>query len=262
MMEKIEKETKKQTDIKIMIAAHKSYRMPEDDIYYPVHVGAEGKKKIGYVGDNSGDNISAKNANYCELTGLYWMWKNVPSDYLGVAHYRRHFAVNNRGGDKWERVAKRADIESKLSQAPVIMPRKRNYYIETTYNQYVHAHHAIDLDTTRAILEERHPEYVKVFDENMLKTSGHKFNMFIMRRDLADAYCEWLFDVLFELEKRLDISSYSKNDARVFGFVAERLIDVWIGTKKLEYVEMPVMFMEKQNWLIKGGNFLKRKFLR
>ena len=247
-------------DIKIMVAAHKPYRMPEDDIYYPVHVGAEGKESFGLPGDNTGDNISVKNPNYCELTGLYWMWKNVPSDYLGVSQYRRHFVVK-KTKDKWSGLAGRKDIEAKLAQAPVIMPPMRNYYIETTYSQYAHAHHAIDLDTTKEILQERYPEYIKAFDENMAKTDGHKFNMFIMRRDLADAYCQWLFDILFELEKRLDISEYSENDSRVFGFVAERLIDTWLDTNHVEYTEMPVEFMEDQNWLTKGGNFLKRKFV-
>lgn len=93
----------------------------------------------------------------------------------------------------------------------------------------------------------------------MKRTSGHKFNMLIMKRELLDDYCTWLFDLLFELEKRLDISAYSANDKRVFGFVSERLLDVWIGTNQIEYQEMPVLFMEKQNWLVKGKNFLKRK---
>lgn len=242
-----------------MIAMHKPYRIPKGDIYYPVHVGAEGKASFGPPGDNTGENISTKNPNYCELTGLYWMWKNVKSDYLGISHYRRHF-VTGRFGDKWSKVAGRNDLEVRLKQAPVILPYKRNYFIDTTYNQYAHAHHAIDLDTTRDILEEKFPRCVPAFDSLMRKTSGHKFNMFIMRRDLADAYCEWLFEILFELEKRLDISNYSANDKRVFGFVSERLLDVWLATNKIEYTEMAVAFMEKQNWIVKGWNFLKRKF--
>ncbi|MCF2557979.1 DUF4422 domain-containing protein, partial [Fournierella massiliensis] len=73
-------------------------------------------------------------------------------------------------------------------------------------------------------------------------------------------YCGWLFGVLGELEARLDISGYSINDARVFGFVSERLLDVWVETRGLDYAEMPVVFTEHQNWLKKGGAFLKRKF--
>ena len=79
-------------DIKILVATHKKYWMPKDDIYFPIHVGREGKADLGYIGDNTGDNISAKNANYCELTGLYWAWKNLKCDYIGLCHYRRYFA--------------------------------------------------------------------------------------------------------------------------------------------------------------------------
>ena len=72
-------------DIKILVAAHKKYWMPDDDVYLPIHVGREGKEDLGYLGDNTGDNISSKNANYCELTGLYWAWKNLKCDYIGYA---------------------------------------------------------------------------------------------------------------------------------------------------------------------------------
>lgn len=94
----------------------------------------------------------------------------------------------------------------------------------------------------------------------MKKTTGHRFNMFIMKYEVFVEYCSWLFDILFELERRLDISSYNKNDSRVFGFVSERLLDIWIETKGYKYKELPYVFMENQRWLIKGGNFLKRKF--
>ena len=78
-------------NIKILVAAHKTYWMPEDPVYFPLHVGAEGKADLGYVKDNSGDNISVKNPNFCELTGLYWAWKNLEADYVGLVHYRRYF---------------------------------------------------------------------------------------------------------------------------------------------------------------------------
>lgn len=245
---------------KIIVATHKAYWMPDDSIYLPVQVGAEGKTfDLGYEKDNTGDNISSKNKNYCELTGLYWAWKNLDADYIGLAHYRRHFCTPGVKGDKKSRVLTGAQLEKLLEKGDVLLPKQRNYFIETNYSQYVHAHHAVDLDTTRSILKERHPEYIKAFDETMKQTKGHRFNMFIMKRDKFDAYCEWLFDVLFELEERLDISSYSENDARVFGFVSERLLDVWIQTNHIEHQDIPYVFMEEQNWLVKGANFLKRK---
>lgn len=242
-----------------MVATHKPYQMPLDDIYLPIHVGAEGKNSIGFTPDNTGDNISFKNKNYCELTGLYWFSKNMTCDYMGVSHYRRYF-VAQKNKDKWQRIATRKNIEKMLQTNDIILPKKRDYFIETTYSQYAHAHHAVDLDVTRQILVENYLEYVPAFDATMKRTKGHKFNMFIMKKEIVDAYCDWLFDVLFELENRLDISGYNDNDARVFGFVSERLLDVWLETNKLAYAELPVVFMEKQNWIIKGFYFIKRKF--
>lgn len=251
-------------DIKILIAAHKNSRVPDDPVYYPIQVGAALHEPLsipGILRDDQGDSISEKNPNYCELTALYWGWKNLSADYLGIAHYRRYFAAVRRQRDKWARIAAQSDLERDLNACPVILPKKRRYWIETTYNQYVHAHHAQDLDKTREILARKCPEYLPAFDRVMKSTSGHRFNMFVMRHDLLDNYCRWLFDVLFTLEAELDISGYSPNDARVFGFVSERLLDVWVETNHIVYKEMPCLFMEKQNWLKKGGAFLKRKFI-
>lgn len=246
--------------IRILIATHKPYWMPSDSMYMPIQVGAEGKNAdLGYIKDNTGDNISSKNKNYCELTGLYWGWKNLDAQYIGLAHYRRHFSVKGISGSKEQRVLTTEQAMTLLKRADIILPNPRDYYIETNYSQYAHAHHAIDLDVTRQIIAEKHPEYISAFDMSMKRTKGHRFNMFIMSKAKFDAYCSWLFDILFELEKRLDISNYSANDSRVFGFVSERLLDVWIETNHYSYINTPYIFMENQNWLTKGTKFIFRK---
>lgn len=253
--------------IRILVATHKAYWMPSDPMYLPLHVGAEGKKDaagrpldLGFIRDNTGDNISGKNPFYCELTGVYWAWKNLDAEVIGVTHYRRHFTVPLARGNKRERVLTREQLEPLLAKDDVLLPTPRRYWIESNYSQYVHAHHAADLDTTRQILQEMYPGYLPAFDRCMKRRYGHRFNMLIMKRPLFDAYCQWLFDVLFELEKRLDISEYSAYDRRVFGFVSERLLDVWMKANHVAYRNIPYVFLEKQNWLIKGGSFLQRKF--
>ena len=89
--------------VTIVVATHKKYEMPKDKMYLPLHVGAEGKMDpngnvldLGYVKDNTGDNISEKNSSYCELTGLYWAWKNLTADYIGLVHYRRYFGKRDK----------------------------------------------------------------------------------------------------------------------------------------------------------------------
>ena len=262
-------------DVKVIVATHKPYWMPNDPLYVPIQVGAykdrgndrnaadqvgnvEDRELLRFVTDDTGDNISKRNANYCELTGLYWAWKNLDADYLGIAHYRRHFTIFRGTGDRRD-VLTLDQARSLFKDTDVLLPVKRYYWIETNYNQYAHAHHAIDLDKAREIIIEQCSDYIPAFDTVMKKTSGHRFNMFIMKRKLADCYCEWLFSILFELEKRLDISTYSANDKRVFGFVAERLLDVWIMHNKIKYWEIPYIFLEKQNWITKGAAFIKRK---
>ncbi len=244
----------------IVVAAHKEYRMPADPLYLPVQAGRALHAPLPYTGDDSGENISGKNPNYCELTCLYWAWKNLDAEAVGLCHYRRYFA-GRPFGERWSRILTAAQAERLLEKAPAVLPRKRNYYIETGYSQYAHAHHVEDLIITRAILEEKWPEYVPAFDRTLSRTTGHRFNMLLMRRELLDRYCSWLFAVLAELESRLDISAYSDNDKRVFGFVGERLLDVWVEMEKIPYCECPVIHMESQHWMKKGTAFLKRKFV-
>lgn len=245
-------------DIKVIVATHKPYWMPSDELYVPVRVGAEGKEDLGFNPDNTGDNISFKNANYCELTGLYWAWKNLDCEYLGLAHYRRHFTVLRGTSDRRD-ILTLEQARGLFQNVDALLPKKRNYWIESNYSQYAHAHHAIDLDETRRIIEEKYPDYLEIYDSSMKKTTGHRFNMFIMKKELADAYCAWLFDILFELEKRLDISDYSANDKRVFGFVSERLLDVWLEQNHIKCKDIPYIFLEKENWITKGVNFILRK---
>lgn len=250
--------------VKILVAIHNeksSIDRIQDNLYIPIQVGKVSGPvfKVKCQGDDTGENISSKNKNYCELTGLYWGWKNLSYDYLGICHYRRFFSTKFFG-NKWDRILTEKQAEKILENTNVILPAKRNYIIETNYTQYIHAHHKADLDTTRQILSEKYPEYIAAFDNYMSKTEGHHFNMFVMRKDILDGYCTWLFDVLFELEKRLDISTYDDYNKRVFGFVSERLIDTWLDTNKISYAEVPTLFMEKQDWIKKGYNFLARKF--
>jgi len=244
--------------------------MPEDDIYLPVHVGAEGNKSIGYQGDNTGDNISTMNPYFCELTGMYWMWRNLKADYLGLAHYRRHFCFRKKRGidkedGKWKSVLNSKEAQMLCRQFDVVVPAKRHYMIETLDSHYAHTHYKEHLEKTREIIKERYPQYLDSYDRVLKRTSGYMFNMFLMRSDLVDEYCQFLFDVLFELDKKVDRSDYSSFQARYPGRIGEVLFNVWLdkesGEKGLKIKEIKCIHMEKINWLEKGMAFLKAKFL-
>lgn len=245
--------------VTVVVAAHKSYGMPDDPLYLPLHVGAKGKEPFGFVRDDTGENISAKNPTFCELTGLYWAWKNLDADYIGLAHYRRHFSGKGKG-DPLSRVLTEAEAVRLLNGRDGILPKKRQYYIETLYSHYAHTMHAEPLDVAGEIIREKYPAYVPAFEDLKRRTSAHMFNMLILRRDRLDAYCTWLFDILFELEKRVDAAAYDTFHARFFGRVSELLLDVWLSQQSLDLVEVPVIGTERTNWVKKGGSFLLAKF--
>lgn len=248
-------------NIKIIVATHKPYQMPEDDIYLPLHVGKAGKADIGFQGDDTGENISEKNPNFCELTGLYWAWKNLDADYIGLAHYRRHFTVK-RKKDKFESVLTRQQLEQLLESTNVILPKRRNYYIETIYSHYDHTFDGSQLDKTRLIIEKKCHEYLPAFDMVMKSHGAHMFNMFIMKKEIADEYCRWLFDILFDLEKEIDTSGMTHFEARLFGRISELLLDVWLNKNNIKYKEIGYVHMEPVQWKRKIVGFLKAKIFR
>ena len=243
---------------KILVACHKPYWVPQDSLYVPVQVGAAGKDAIfGMQRDDEGaDNISARNPHFNELTALYWGWKNLDADYLGLVHYRRYL-----GGSGERGILTAAELEALLAKAPVVLPKQRNYFIETIEGHYAHTFDQVHMEIARMALEQLAPDYLPAFNAHMAQTKAHILNMFVMRKDVLGAYCSWLFPLLDLIDAAIDYSGMTAFEERAVGRVAERLLDPWLATNGIAYVEVPVVGLEKTNWVKKGGGFLAAKFL-
>lgn len=248
--------------VKVIVATHKNVAMPTDPLYLPVFVGKDLHPDVNHTfqGDNTGDNISKKNAHYNELTAIYWGWKNLDVDALGLVHYRRYLSLNKK--KSLEAVLTIQQTQKLLQQYDIILPQKRNYYIETNESHYLHAHEHEPFNVMRQVIQQEYPEYQDAFETVMKRTWAHMFNMFIMKKQPLDEYLTWMFDVLYKVEGRIDISAYSTYEQRVYGFLSELLLDVWL-IKHPQYKthDVKYVFMEHTNWLIKGGNFIKRKIV-
>ncbi len=227
------------SNIKIFTAFHKEFEFPENkDIFIPIHAGKElSDIKLGMLWDNTWDNISAKNPNYCELTVLYWAWKNYDLsnvDYVWLSHYRRYFDIDE-------------DLENNISKYDIIMPKKEYLWMLTMpmsiYQNYCYSHLKEDIDICINKIKELYPEYldsINILGKRPIFYKLNKayfYNMFIMKSTLFKEYCEWLFKILFECEKEIKISWYSYQ-ARVFWFLWERLINVFIEKKKKEWIKI------------------------
>lgn len=248
--------------VKVLVASHKNYQMPTDSLYLPVFVGKDIHSDINHTfqGDNTGKNISKLNYKYNELTALYWGWQNLHLDALGLVHYRRYLSLN-RSKDLGK-VLNREQAVSLLHDYDIILPEKRHYYVETNESHYLHAHHQEPYWVMKRIIHHDYPAYANAFDKMAKATSAHMFNMFIMKWSPLDEYCSWMFEVLKKVDEQIDTSNYSPYEQRVLGFLSEMLLDVWLDAHpQYKAHEVKYVFMEHQNWLKKGGNFLKRKLI-
>lgn len=241
----------------IMVCAHKQDQCLQNPPYQPVQVGrAIAKRELPFaVGDNTGDNISDRNRHYCELTAHYWAWKNLrDADFVGLNHYRRYFDFEGnsicslrtvRSDEFFSKEHKNPDFDELFKHCDIVMGRPKPYPYNL-YTDYCRCHIEQDLLTTRQVIEEKYPDYVKDFDKMMLRNNllSH-FNMFVMPRRLFDAYSTWLFDILFEVERRIEIQD-DPVQGRVMGYLSERLLGVWAHHNHLKICYKTVLMVNDQ----------------
>ncbi|MGN8754267.1 DUF4422 domain-containing protein [Blautia sp. HCP3S3_C4] len=216
----------------IYIAAHKTFDHPNLDGYVILQVGAEGKQDLGYIRDNTGDNISYKNPNFCELTGLYWIWKNTDDDYKGLVHYRRYFGKRNLSNSFSDVYSYRylLDIAKKVD---IVLPYVE-YFKQNAKEEILTQCCTPEIfEKLQDIICQKYPEYINAFNEFFSDNRSVLFNMMFCKKDIFDRYCEWLFDILFQLEKDVNINLLNDYQKRLYGFLSERLLNVWINKNHL-----------------------------
>ncbi|MBR6285471.1 MAG: DUF4422 domain-containing protein [Bacteroidaceae bacterium] len=240
-------------DIKILLCAHKDVPIPRNREFFPIHVGKDvNHLELAFTPDNTGDNISAKNPHFCELTAHYWAWKNLKADIVGLNHYRRYFDFSVRKPffspdrryadvDEFMKSDYRfPDFDRLLSDCDIVLPTPRVFpYSNRT--QYCVFHVVNDWNILRDVIAELSPEYLAAFDEFSLRRNYHsQYNMFITRWELFAAYSEWMFKVLFEVERRVKLSGYP-DQARLFGYLSERMLNVFCIRHNLRVKYQPVV---------------------
>lgn len=222
-----------------MAKCHVDRAVSEDlskyDWEVPIQVGASlTEKTIAEIRDNQGANISQKNREYCELTALYWIWKNNKSKYAGLCHYRRHFLLNK---EELEILAE-SDIDVVLTIPILNFPSVREAYI--------HDHAESDWDIMLEAIEVLHPDYRGTAERLQNGVFYYAYNMFIARKEILDEYCSWLFPVLTYCEDKIG----RKEDVyqnRYIGFLAERLLSIYFlhNQDKLKIVHARKHFIDK-----------------
>ena len=189
----------------------------------PIQVGAAlTDKEICEIRDNTGGHISHKNRQYCELTALYWIWKNDESDYVGLGHYRRHLELEE--GDLKKLACSDVDV---VLTIPI-------FDVPSVGEVYRRDHVAGDWDVMFQAIRSLCPEYLSAAKEMEAGRFYYGYNMFLMKREILEPYCEWLFPLLSYCEEHCakERDGYQE---RYIGFLAEHLMSVYFLYHEKEY---------------------------
>lgn len=241
-------------NVKILVCTHKQDYVYKDDIYMPIQVGkAISNIDLGFQGDNTGDNISKKNKEYCELTAMYWAWKNLKDiDYIGLCHYRRYFDFTNNHFLIWDyknitpfefenSKSYQIDFET-LKKYDVILPMSRPLS-QAAIDNHIWNETFIDYCILEKVILTLYPEYRKSLEYVFYhKQNVPQRNMFIMKWEFYDKYCEWLFSILFKTEEYVKLSSYTYYQ-RVFGFMGELLLPLYCYHNGLKSKQKRLLFI-------------------
>jgi hypothetical protein len=250
--------------LRLFSVYHKPFIIPAAAYVQPIQAGsALAAHKLSFSGDDGGDNISILNPFFCELTVLYWIWKNADRtqfDYWGVVHYRRYFCLHRFPGQftnkriynypEDQTILDRVindqlyqKMLNDLKDGCVILAKPMHGYkkrgkTKSIEQLYKENHIAAHWDTMIEVLTEKYPEYKKslpYFKQGKMSF----FNMMTASWAVWDAYLEWLFAILFEVERRIGKID-DPYQARVMGFLSERMINLFVYHQQYKTAYYPV----------------------
>lgn len=246
---------------KIFVVTHKGMPPLANELYIPIQVGNGETIYDGIARDNTNDNIAEKNCSFCELTASYWIDKNIKdTDYVGICHYRRYFNFfpslltfkpsrqkKVTAAEFMSSATGKASAESTASKVADIMKEHdcimmRAYDMKeglsASYYRPDTGHRESDWKETMAIIKELYPDYTQSITDYL--DNGHNFhmgNMMITTKEKWADYHKWLFSILFELEKRIEIPT-DPVQGRVFGYISERIINLYVYHNKFRIKEL------------------------
>jgi lipopolysaccharide biosynthesis glycosyltransferase len=285
----------KQPSVKILVGYHKPAQLLKSDILVPIHLGralATQASKDGMmsaedyqwmldnmIGDDTGDNISHLNRYFCELTAIYWAWKNYDKlgnpDYVGFCHYRRFLDfseqyqpdVNNCHDLVLQKVLSQEtrnlyenhtqEIIKQISQTDIIHGclTKYNFSVYDQFKDLENPQFGLKTSIFYDILDimkQKFPTYAKAIDIYSKSKSHYWYNCFVMKKKYFFEYCDFIFSILLGYEKQIDFTTLNLNGQRILAYISERILGFYLTQKQLEKKKIeykPIIFVENTDAL-------------
>lgn len=240
--------------LKIFVACHRPAEIISNEVYTPIHVGRTISKfkdeMADMIGDDTGDNISDKNPYYSEMTALYWAWKNYhDSEYIGFCHYRRYFGEEITQDNIDNYFSDGTDV---ILVGPIFRHYNRWNWLKTFVGSE-------DLAIMQMVVKRLYPDYYDTMSRYANDYIDYPMNLLICRKELFDKYAEWIFSILFECEKYVKLSSYSRA-RRLYGYLAEFLMPVYFMHNGYRLKPIPCLRLESNSRI--GGINLRQRIIR
>ena len=242
---RIEKAPEKK-EIALYVAAHKPCSFPKDPIYVPMWLGPAARTPAGCFDDKQEPSVAHLNPRINECTGLYAIWKHATADIVGLVHYRRFFASEWLKEKHGTMLGKEEILH--LMRSFDILVYRLEYFV---YPLHVQMRNDLDDDVCDRALEvfedligKKQPDYLDAYHKVM---NGHTFfpcNMLVTRKEIFDDFCAWLFSFLLDAAEQLDMDTYTDGNRRIAGFVAERMLTIWLTKQTLRIKELPVFLVD------------------
>ena len=235
----------------VYVVTHKDVKigtLPEG--YEIIQGGHEGAQDLGYLGDDSGENVSRLNLFINELTALYWVWKNISHTTVGLCHYRRFLTESDDETFAHEKILTQEAALKILEDYDIATILDRNINNQRNIIQITCDYNLTTLGESilKKHMLKNQPDYLEAFEFVMNSTSLYKFNMFLTRRDIFEAYCKWLFsfliDAMREVLRTVPLQNLPWTPRRLMSFLAERMFSVWLFKNRLRIKELKHMFIE------------------
>ena len=254
-------------DVGVYIVTHKDVKLDKvPQGYRIIHAGhAQAMNDFGYIGDDTGDNISKLNRYLDEVTALYWIWKNTAHTHVGFVHYRR-FLTSKTDQKKLDDISyvfkpknilSVTEITKLLSDYDIIVNTElindrtqRELMIWSTGSpDFVNIAEKI----VRNHLERTHPDYLDAFDTVMDSFLFFAYGMHITRRNIFEDYCKWLFSFIIDATKEVidkinfggrRLADLPHKYSRIMSFIAERMLTVWLMKNHLRIKMLPIMYRD------------------
>ncbi len=260
--------------VRLPVSVFKSHAEPYGNILLPVSAGADlyhENDPLLSLHDNTGENISRKNPSYCELTVQYWAWKNVDCDVCGLFHQRRYLDFSGTPCQRPYRILDTPDehtvqtlgldsVADWTDQYPIIASARENLYesVEAFYNRNDRRQFD-DIKLLREVIADLYPAYSSSAEQYFRGTMSYFCNIFVMEKQQFDRYSQWLFDILFEYEKR---KPKELCYPREMGKLGERLFGVYMtyiaAQTDIAWTELPrVHFASVNGTTLKNLSFNK-----